>query len=227
MLNYEFPSELISYLVEHVNENPDDIQLPSLNTLSHEIGLSVARLREQLEVAKALGLVEVRPRTGIKLLPYSFQDAVWQSLSYAIHVDHHYFDMFANLRKHVELAFWWDAVTALTVDDKRNLTELISRAFKKLGGNPIMIPHEEHRELHLQIFKRLDNPFVIGILEAYWNSYEAIGLGLFTDLEYLKEVWEYHRKMVEAICSGDFNTGYKVFSDHTDLLRNRPISSSE
>jgi DNA-binding FadR family transcriptional regulator len=37
--------------------------------MSKELGVSVALLREQLEVAKAIGLVEVRPRTGIRRLP--------------------------------------------------------------------------------------------------------------------------------------------------------------
>jgi DNA-binding FadR family transcriptional regulator len=224
MLNYEFPSELFRYLVKHVKENPGSIQLPSINELSKELGISIARLREQLEVVKALGLVEIRPRTGIKIHPYSFQAAVWQSLSYAIHIDHKYFDMFADLRKHIELTFWEEAVSALTVEDKIELNGLISKAYQKLRGNPIIIPHEEHRELHLLIYKRLENPFVLGILESYWNAYEAIGLSVFADLDYLEEVWKYHREMVEAICNEDYVAGYQALSEHVDLLRIRPTA---
>jgi len=222
MTNKEFPSELLNYLVEFRRKNPDQNQLPSLIVLGNELGTSVARLREQLEVAKALGLVEVKPRTGIKLRPYTFTNAVWQSLSYAIHSDRHYFDVFADLRKHIELAYWHEAVSVLTQEDKSKLNELLSLAFKKLRGTPIMIPHEEHRELHLLIYLRLDNPFVIGILEAYWNSYEDVGLSVFTDLDYLEDVWDYHQKMVDAICSGDLDAGYQALSDHADLIRSRP-----
>ncbi|MCJ7700771.1 MAG: FCD domain-containing protein [Anaerolineales bacterium] len=214
-------AEFFEYLIKHSVEDPENPQLPSLNALSDELGVSVACLREQLGVAKALGWVEVRPRTGIKHLPYSFYQAVWQSLSYAINIDHKFFETFADLRKQVELAYWEEAVRVLTPRDIDDLWNLVEQANVKLQGNPIRIPHSEHRELHLSIYQRLNNPFVLGILEAYWDAYEAIGLSLFTDLRYLEEVWMYHRKMVEAICQGDFDAGFRALAEHTDLLRHR------
>lgn len=215
------PTEFIDFLISHAHEHPDDSQLPSLSQLSTNLGISVARLREQLEVARAMGLVEVRPRTGIKRLPYSFNQAVWQSLSYAINLDHHYFEVFANLRKQVELAYWFVAAKALTPDDREELQTLVGLAYEKLRGNPIRIPHQEHRQLHLSIYRRLDNPFVLGILEAYWEAYEAVGLSLYTDINYLEEVWNYHKKMVEALVAGDLEAGHQALAEHTDLLQHR------
>jgi len=217
------PTEFFDFLISHAQDNPDDTQLPSLNQLSARLGVSVARLREQLEVAKAMGLVEVRPRTGIKRLPYSFAPAVWQSLVYAINLDHRNFEVFANLRKQVELAYWHEAASVLTASDLSELQALVSQAYEKLSGTPIRIPHDEHRQLHLSIYGRLDNPFVLGILEAYWDAYEAIGLSLYTDLTYLQDVWGYHKKMVDAICDGRLDSGYQALAEHTDLLRYRTI----
>jgi DNA-binding FadR family transcriptional regulator len=218
MVNHPQTPELIRYLIEQARQNPDDPELPSLNVLSEILGSSVPKLREQLEVAKTLGLVEVRPRTGIKRLPFSFEAAVWNSLSYAISVNHAQFYKFAQLRVQVELAFWYEAVTLLDENDKQILHELIEKAESKLNGSPIRIPHAEHRELHLSIYRKLDNPFVLGILEAYWDAYESIGLSVLTDLKYLKEVWTYHKKMVVSICTGDLESGYSALFDHTDLL---------
>lgn len=215
------PTEFIDFLISHAQGNPEDTQLPSLNQLSNSLGVSVARLREQLEVAKAMGLVEVRPRTGIKRLTYSFTPAVWQSLAYAINLDHRNFEIFANLRKQVELAYWREAASTLTASDLAELRALVSQADEKLRGTPIRIPHDEHRQLHLSIYRRLDNPFVLGILEAYWDAYEAVGLSLYTDLEYLQDVWGYHQKMVDAVCAGDLDSGYQALAEHTDLLRHR------
>ncbi len=106
---------------------------------------------------------------------------------------------------------------------------LIDRAEEKLKGNPIQIPHAEHRELHLSIYRRLNNPFVIGILEAYWEAYEAVGLNLYADLTYLQTVWAYHRRMVEAISTGNASEGYHALVEHTDLLmqRSRPVPRQE
>lgn len=214
-------SEFLRYLAAH---QQDETGLPALTDLSRELGISVASLREQLEVARALGLVEVRPRTGIRRLPYSFLPAVRQSLAYAMSLDPHNFEAFADLRKNVEAAYWREAAQKLTDEDRSYLQSLIERAWRKLNGASIQIPHEEHKQLHLTIYKRLENPFVSGILDAYWEAYEAIGLNVFTDYSYLQEVWRYHQTMVDAICAHDYDAGYKAMLDHTDLLYQRPAN---
>jgi DNA-binding FadR family transcriptional regulator len=217
-------SEFMRYLAAH----PQAVEkLPALTSLSEELGVSVASLREQLEVARALGLVEVKPRTGIRRLPYTFLPAVRRSLDYAMALEDTNFQLFADLRKHVESAYWHEAVAKLTDEDKTRLQGLIEKAWSKLDGYPIQIPHDEHKQLHLTIYCRLENPFVSGILEAYWEAYEAIGLNVFTDYNYLRGVWGYHQKMVAAICAGDFNLGYTALTEHSDmladLLDHRPV----
>ncbi len=206
-VNPDSLSEFLRYLAQGGDFNGH--QLPALNALSRELDISVASLREQLEVARALGLVEVRPRTGIKRLPYSFTPAVRQSLRYALILNNDYFRKYSELRKHIESAYWHEAVNLLTKSDRQELGTLLARAKEKLHGNPILIPHEEHRKLHMLIYQRLENPFVTGLLEAYWDAYEAVGLNVFTGgLSYLEEVWEYHTQMVEAICNNDYEAGY-------------------
>src|SRR5512141_930210 len=116
-------------------------QLPALSELSEQLGISIASLREQLEVARALGLVEVRPRTGIRMLPYSFLPAVLQSLAFAMRVDPECFHHYSDLRNHIEKAYWSEAVALLTPKDHDQLRSLINRAWQKLRGNPIQIPH--------------------------------------------------------------------------------------
>jgi DNA-binding FadR family transcriptional regulator len=213
-------SEFMRYLATH-KEAEDG--LPALTELSRELGISLAGLREQLEVARALGLVEVRPRIGTRRLSFSFAPAVSRSLEYAIALDHAHFDKFSQLRNHVEDAYWDEAVRKLKEQDKQQLRELVDRAQQKLGSNPVQVPHEEHRRLHLLIYQRLDNPFVTGILEAYWDSYEAVGLNLYAgSIDYLHEVWEYHSRMVESICNGNYSAGREFLARHVDLLAQRP-----
>jgi len=212
-------SEFLRYLATH-----DEVEhgLPSLKNLSIELGVGLASLREQLEVARALGLVEVRPRLGTRRRAYSFTPAIRQSLGYALALNNEHFRKYAELRNHVESAFWHQAVRTLTEEDRRELQNLVDRAWKKLRGTPIQVPHEEHRLLHLKIYSRLENPFVIGILEAYWDAYEGVGLNVFTGgYEYLQEVWQYHQQMVDAICNGNFEAGYAALIAHTDLLYHR------
>ena len=214
-------SEFMRYLANH--EEAEAQGLPALTELSRELGVSVASLREQLEVARALGLVDVRPRTGIRRLAYTFRPAVRLSLGYALTLDESQFQKYSELRNHVEAAYWDEAVQMLTEADKQELHALLERAQEKLDGSHIQVPHEEHRNLHLLIYRRLENPFVTGLLEAYWDAYEAVGLNVFAGgFEYLQEVWKYHAEMVNAICSGNYQAGREALIKHTDLLYHRP-----
>jgi DNA-binding FadR family transcriptional regulator len=225
------PSEFIQYLLESApaknagNSANNAERVPPLSELSQILGVSIPRLREQLEAAKTLGLVDVRPRTGIRRLPYSFTPAVRQSLAYAIEVDRAYFDAFSDVRNHLESAFWHEAVSRLSPQDHHELQRLMGRAWDKLHSPQVKIPHEEHRQLHTAIYQRLDNPFVIGMLEAYWEAYEAVGLNMFADYDYLQQVWNYHQRMVDAICAGDFEAGFDALTEHKDLLYHRPVAA--
>ncbi|MGQ0603965.1 MAG: FadR/GntR family transcriptional regulator [Anaerolineales bacterium] len=219
MLADKLDSDLLRYIVEH-NHQPGD-RLKSSEELSAEMGVSIGKLREQLEGARVLGLVDVKPHRGIRLNEYSFLPAVRASLMYALASGQAHFEAFGALRTHLEAAYWHEAVSRLTPDDHAYLRDLIQRAHAKLNGRPIQIPHGEHRDLHLAIFGRLDNPFVIGLLEAYWDAYEAVGLSRYSDYSYLQEVWNYHARIVQAIEAGDSELGYQLLKQHTDLLSQR------
>lgn len=69
-------SEFLRYLAEHQEAENG---LPALNELSREMGVGIAALRGQFEVARSLGLVEVKPRTGMRRKPYNFAPAVLKS----------------------------------------------------------------------------------------------------------------------------------------------------
>jgi DNA-binding FadR family transcriptional regulator len=214
-------SELLKYLVE-LGCEPDQ-RVPPISDLAKELGISTSKLREQLEVARTLGLVEVRPKTGIRTKGYSFLPGLKASLEFALALDPaYYFESFGLLRNHIEVSFWDEAVRALRLEDKRRLQDLLDRAWEQLRGDPVQIPHSEHRQLHLTIYSRLENPFVQGILESYWDAYERVGLNVYTDYSYLEKVWGYHQEMVEAIMVGDYETGHRALVEHIGILHDRP-----
>jgi len=212
-------SDFLRYLAARCDDSSE--RLPSLIEVGRELGMSVTTLREQMEVARAFGWVEVRPKTGMRRLPYSFSPAVRQSLAYALAVSPDSFAQFADLRAHLEAAYWYEAVAQLTGEDVGQLKALVGEAQAKLAAAPPQLPHAEHRALHLTIFKRLNQPFVIGLLEAYWDMYESAGLDVYLDLAYHDKVWQYHKKMVDSIAAGDFSGGYQAFSEHVRLISQR------
>lgn len=218
----DLESDLLNYIIQQ-GYQPGD-RLPTIEDLQapEKLGVSVSKVREQLEVARALGLVEVRSKTGTRLKAYSFAPAVHLSLFYALATDLRYFEMFSALRTHLEVAFWHEACGTITEDDQCELRGYIDAARAKLNAPRIRIPFEEHRAFHLTIFKHLENPFVLGLLEAYWDAYEAVELNRYADYSYHTQVWDYHERILDAICMGDFDAAQKAFIEHTRLLHHRP-----
>ena len=213
-------SDFLQFLVGN-GIQPGD-RLPPLSELSTKLNVSVSKLREQMEVARMLGLVKAKPRAGIHRTEYSFLPAVRASLLCAVGFDRSQFKAFSELRNQVEAAFLPAAMKTLLPEDIADLRALIQAAQSKLQNDSIQIPHEEHRRLHLGIFRRLENPFVIGLLEAYWDGYEAVQLNLYADYEYLREVWDYHTRIVDCIERGDADGARQAFLEHIALLRHRP-----
>jgi len=213
-------SALLHYIIER-RIQPGE-RLPTIHELSAELGVSVGKVREELEVARTLGLVQIKPRTGSVVQTFDFTPAATLGVLYAIGLDPAYFHAFADLRKHLELSYWTEAVACLTPDDIAALRELIARANEKLNQLPIAVPVVEHARLHLTFFRRLDNAFVQGLLSAYWAAYMAFGVALHAPLAYHREVWAYHEQMVEYVAHGDYEGGCRALQEHMALLKHAP-----
>lgn len=222
MAEISLDSELLDYIVR-AGFQPGD-RLPTTSELQDKqhLGVSIGKVREQLEVARALGLVEVKSKIGLKMKPYSFAPAVRLSLFVALAQDLHNFELFSAVRNHIEVAFWNEACERLREEDLRAMFRCIEKAHAKLNGKQIRIPYEEHRTFHLTVFKRLDNPFVMGILEAYWDAYNAVELSRYADYSYLRQVWDYHERILRAIAQKDYDAGKALFIEHTQLIRYQP-----
>ena len=217
--NYRNAS-FLNYLVQK-QLKPGE-KLPKLRDISNELGISVGKLREQLEMARHLGLVSARPRVGIQREHFDFSAVIRDAVLFSMATGEGTFAQFSQLRRGMEVSLWADAVERLTEQDKDELKQLIEQAWQKLGGKPIHIPNREHKQLHLKIFSRLENPYALGILETYWEAYEASELTRFSSLAYWVEVWKYHENIVKAICAGEVEQGRQLLIEHFSLLQTEP-----
>ena len=188
-------------------------KLPSIGTLANELGISHGKLREDLIAAQAYGMVEMRPGDGTYIRPFDFYSAIRPAVIYGIACDKHNFDRFYRLRAGIEVAFWEEATKKLQSGDLSKLRRIIQRAEERLNDVPIEIPHREHRIFHMQLFSRLNNPFVIGLLKAYWDGY--------VDLSYYEEMWSYHKKIVDLLQEGDIQQSQQVLVQHFAILETR------
>jgi len=212
-------SDFLEYLLA-LSRDPNK-KIPSIKNIGQELGLSTPCVREQIELARNLGLIEVKPRKGISLLPYDFSPAVVKSLYYAIKSNKEYFVQYSDLRNQLEKSFFIESVKLLDRSDICFLKSIVKNAVKKLNCDQIQIPHQEHRAYHMKIYCKLNNIFVEGLLKSYWDMYELVGLDHFADLSYLKRVWEYHELIIMMISKGEYEKAYQFLEEHINLIYER------
>jgi DNA-binding FadR family transcriptional regulator len=218
-----FFRSILDYLVNEdmLCEEESDSKLPPISTLAKELGISHGKLREDLIAAQAYGMVEMRPGDGTYVRPFDFYAAFRPAVIYGIACDKHNFDRFYRLRAGIEVSFWEEATRKLQPADYARLNRIIQRAMSRLKGEPIEIPHREHRVFHMHIFSRLNNPFVVGLLKAYWDGYETVELHRYFDLSYYEEMWAYHKKIVDLLQAGEYQQSQQVLVDHFAILETR------
>lgn len=212
-------SEFLSYLASLPSDT--DQRIPSLVQLSRQLGISVATLREQLEEARSLGLVDVKPKAGIRKMRYQFSAAIKPGLVYAVKEGSLSYRQFADLRRHLECAYFIEAAQRLTSRDTDQLSSIIDKAREVIRRNPGKVPAQEHREFHLHIYKNLENQYLTGVLEAFWEVYHLSGLETYPDVTYIDRVWQYHGRIVEQISNKNFPLGLALLIEHMDLVNQR------
>jgi len=216
-------SDFLEYILALAKDGKDNI--PPIRQIGQDLGLSTPCVREQMELARNLGLIKVQPRKGISLLPYDFSPAVVKSLYYAIRSNMDYFQQYSILRNQLEKSFFIESAKMLDNSDIFAINSIVQRAVDKLNGKQIQIPHQEHRSFHLQIYSKLENIFVKGLLKSYWDMYELVGLDHFTDLSYLERVWDYHDRIIMMIESGEYKKAYQLLEEHINLIYEREDSN--
>lgn len=211
-------SDLLDYLAE---ANRTGASIPTIAELSEELGISITSLREQLEVARRLGFVSIKPKTGIQPCGFSLSPALMLSLQYGIKVQPEIFEAFRDLRKHIEASYWYEAAPLLTSGEVSALGEIVRKAQLKIENQPIEMPEKEHRAFHLAIFQHLENPLAKSVLETFWELNAGNERNYYLDQTYLVTVWNYHQRIVEALTARDFDRGYQALITHMDLVVQR------
>jgi DNA-binding FadR family transcriptional regulator len=215
---------VLQYIIEEAarwSDEAEEMKLPPMDELASKMGVSRGKAREELLAAQAYGVIEMRPGDGTYVRPFDFHRPVQALVLYAVARDRSNFDRLYQLRTELETAFWERAVTRLTEQDLADLRTILARAEQRLEGRPAEIPHAEHRDFHMMLFSRLDNGFVLGLLAAYWDAYEAVGLHRYFEYGYYEKMWSSHQAMVDAVAAGRLDEGREVLAGHFTLLQDR------
>lgn len=213
-------SPFLQYLIDHNIES--GVELPTLAEISTDLGMSVGKLREEVAYARKLGLLAIKPRVGMRRNQFDFLPAILPSILFSLTTGEAQFEHLSQLRRAIEEGLWHNAIATMQPEDYVKLHAIIAQAKQKLANERIIIPHQEHRDFHITFFERFDNPFVHGVLTAYWDVYEARSFGRYQTYEYWQEVWRYHQLIVDSAESGDIAQSLAYLQEHFRLLKTTP-----
>ena len=90
-------SKFLHYLIEN-NIQPGE-NLPPINNIAKELEMSPGKVRENLEVARQLGFVSVKPRVGIVRQPLRFAPSILQTMLFGLGTGEVEFSQLSQLRQ--------------------------------------------------------------------------------------------------------------------------------
>lgn len=224
MSTLDLRSDLLNYLIQSHFKAGDRIPTISQLAEADHLGISTSKIREQLEVARALGFIDVKSKTGMRFNEYEFGSAIRLSVFFALAQEPElYFEYFTDLRVQLETGCWLAMCESLSAPDFVALHTIIQSARQKLRDERwVQIPHREHGQFHRMLFGKINNPFVNGILNVYWEAYEAIEPRRYARFAYHQKVWDYHEQIITEIEDGNFVKAQATYTEHAQLLRINP-----
>lgn len=145
---------------------PGDL-LPSEQSLCEMLGVSRNVLREAIKSMELMGMVAAQPGRGTILLPFSL-DFIFQNVILSTAgEDHRSIGEMLGIRKKLELSYMDEAYQTLSDDNIRELRAIFETMRQK--WNSRIAFHAEDKQFHIALFKGLNNPTLISLLDAIWS----------------------------------------------------------
>lgn len=145
---------------------PGDL-LPSEQALCEMLGVSRNVLREAIKSMELMGMVAAQPGRGTVLLPFSL-DFIFQNVILSTAgEDHRAIGEMLGIRKKLELSYMHDAYAALTDADIRELRAIFETMRRKWSERTTF--HADDRLFHMSLFKGLNNPTLLSLMDAIWS----------------------------------------------------------
>jgi DNA-binding FadR family transcriptional regulator len=175
--------------------------LPPEGRLAQELGVSRASVREAVKGLESLGILEARPGVGIFVRSFSF-DPILDNLAYGVGADGNSVAELLYVRKQLEAGAIEDVAAGVTPAQLRVLRSIVDRMGERAAQGQSF--PEEDRFFHRTLFTGLERPLLLKLLDVFWEVYRRLrdGTPLAETVDPVRS-WESHRRIVEALESGD------------------------
>ena len=197
---------------------PPGGRLPTEHTLARRFRVSRSMVREAIQALKALGVVESRPKTGLRVLPFD-PTAHFDQIIPRIRTDEERAELY-ELRCLLEPAILKLAAQRVTPAAIDRLERLLA---PPLGRGPEVIREGLARDVafHEELWRIAGNRFVL--------SFRGLLLRYFADLErhprrratgaLMRKTNDQHLAIVRALKSGDVDRAQRELDRNLQMFR--------
>ena len=217
-LSDEVYKQIVS-LISSGKLNPGD-KIPSERELASDLRISRQSIREALNRAEVMGLIEVRQGEGSFILS-SVKKSLKPPLTLIIEKEAGRIFDFLEIRKLVEGWCAEKAAIEATEEDLENMARILDE-MKKVASKDKQW-EELDLDLHLSFAKATHNVIAVHIMEALKSNFKPFFR--FTksmpSSEKIDILWQHHYEIFKAIKQRDPETSKKKVIEHLNYIREK------
>lgn len=186
-------------------------KLPSESELSAELGVSRTAIREGFKSLEASGLINAQHGVG-RFVGKFDSDAIAGNLAVSLTIDRPSLQQILEIRKALETGFLSTAASLLKAEDFEALDRLVGRMSLKVKEPTTFLA--EDMEFHRILFSKLNNRFLLNILEIFWKVFIHIEEGTEHTAQQLTEAVNQHKGIVAALRKGKISRARDLLELH-------------
>jgi DNA-binding FadR family transcriptional regulator len=212
LLSHETGDAIRAYIVDK-QLKPGDA-LPSEAELATQLDVGKTSVREALRRLEAHGVVEVRRGKGLFVGTFSFGPLIEQ-LPYGLQADNVPLRQLLQTRRALEEGLISEVAKVITEEDLQLLDDLVAKM--RADADHGRVPADVDQAFHQALFAPLDNPFVLQLIDVFWNIFRKAADHIVLDLR--RPTAEDHAAIVDALRSGDRTAMTKAVDRHFEDLQ--------
>ena len=217
-LSDEVYNQIVS-LISRGTLKPGD-KIPSERDLAADLGISRQSVREALNRAEVMGLIDVRQGEGSFILS-SINKSLKPPLTIIIEKEAERIFEFIEIRKLIEGWCAEKAASEATGEDLKNMEEILGK-MKKVASKDKQW-EELDLELHLSFAKATHNVIAIHMMEALKTNFKPFFkfAKSMPRSEKIDVLWQHHFEIFKAIKSRNPRAAQKKVIDHLNFIEKK------
>tara|TARA_R110002124_G_scaffold144122_15_gene309070 strand:- start:18899 stop:19642 length:744 start_codon:yes stop_codon:yes gene_type:complete len=223
---YQVVARRIARIIEAHADDPD-WHLPSERELAEELQISRPSVREAVIALEMRGLVEVRGRAGIVVLPQKNPQISFDAINTDIGPGP--FELL-QARMAVESSAAAIAAQRATSYDIMQLEECISRMQHE--SEATLLNEKSDRDFHMTIANMTGNAIIVSIVEALWAQRDASRMWKkiheHIHAQHVRPLWiGDHHAIVAALKLRNADAAYKAMARHINNVSDELMQADE